>query len=687
MRYVKAVASIAAGLTMVAAAVVGVVAPAHAAIAYKLFVSTHSNRSHAVSLNGDTLHGSVYIFATPAKGALRVKFYLDGKLVHTETTPPYDFMGGVGNTSRPVAYKTSQLANAKHTLRISVDQPNKQHSSYTAKFTVNNPPPKPYAVTATAGAGLVTIKWHIRSGTTASRFYLYRGTSAHVTLKHPIASLKGNLRKYVDTTVKSGHRYYYVVQVVTSTHGRSNSTSKRTGTVKPSNLAVVTAKAVGADGKVTVSWSNHGTADHVRIYRTTSTTFSSRPAKTLVNPTHKSWVDTSVTDGTLYRYKVELAQGVHKVHSAALTATPIAAPGGVTLTGVSSGITVSWTGGGAGVTSYAIYRSTSSPVPLTTPLNTVDASTTTWTDTTSTPGTTYSYAVQARGLHGQAQTTVTATPASAPVLNLPASTHNSVTLTWTAPASGAGSVTEYDIFRGTSGADAITHDPVHTQLANDTNWVDGTVTDDTTYFYVVRAVSNGGTADSGAQQATPVGPPTGLDVVVDGSDHPVLTWDTDATTPATRYRIFRSTSSSVPLTSELTHVDATVHTYTDTSTSTGQTYYYVVQAWYSDANGTGLANSTTQSASTPPSPVTSLAATFDTDHVNLTWGGVDASATSIEVYRSETEGLLGDLLPNGTLGPSATTYTDTSPGLTEWYTVRVIGPGGHTDVTIYYQAS
>ena len=61
-------------------------------------------------------------------------------------------------------------------------------------------------------------------------------------------------------------------------------------------------------------------------------------------------------------------------------------------------------------------------------------------------------------------------------------------------------MTEYDIFRGTSGADAITHAAVHTQAASDHNWVDSTVTDDTLYFYVVRAVSNGGTADSGAQR-------------------------------------------------------------------------------------------------------------------------------------------------------------------------------------------
>src|SRR6059058_5193157 len=94
MKYLKAVASIATGIALVATALVGVAGPAHAAGSYRLSVSKHANRTHAVSLNGARLSGTVYIFATPASGALRVKFYLDGKAVHTETTPPYDFMGG-----------------------------------------------------------------------------------------------------------------------------------------------------------------------------------------------------------------------------------------------------------------------------------------------------------------------------------------------------------------------------------------------------------------------------------------------------------------------------------------------------------------------------------------------------------------------------------------------------------------
>ena len=682
MRYVKAVASIAACMTMVATAVVGVVAPAEAAaISYKLSVSTHPSRSHPVSVNGAKLQGKVYIFATPASSrppkALRVHFYVDGHLVRTETTAPYDLMGG--SRKQPRAYDTRKLVNGSHTLHISVDEQNKQHFSATAHFTVNNPPPKPYGVKVAAGAGTVTVTW--RGGAGAARFYIYRGTSSRVTIRHPIAAVRGGLHTYTDTSVKSGHRYYYVVQVVTKAHGRSNSKAVRSAKVKPSNLAVVTAKAAGGDGKVTVAWSNHGTADHVRIYRTTSATFPSTPSITFKAPIKKSWTDTSVTDGTLYRYKVELAQGVHKAHSAALTATPIAAPAGVSLTGVSNGITVSWTGGGAGVTSYAIYRSTSAPVPLTTPLNTVGASTSTWTDTTTTPGTTYSYAVLARGLHGQAQTTVTATPAGAPVLNLPASTHNSVTLNWTPPASGAGSVTEYDVFRGTSGADAITHAAVHTQAASDHNWVDTTVTDDTLYFYVVRAVSNGGTADSGAQQATPLGAPSNLQVSLDGSNKPVLTWDVDSNSPATRYRIFGGTSSSVSTATELNHVLKPTATYTDASTTLGNTYYYVVQAWYSDGTGSGSTNSTTVSISTPQNAATNVDAALDVDGVHVSWLGVDDSATSVEVYRSDSDQSLGDLI-SGPLPQSANEYTDTdtlTPGGTVFYTVRVIGPGGHTD--------
>ena len=113
------------------------------------------------------------------------------------------------------------------------------------------------------------------------------------------------------------------------------------------------------------------------------------------------------------------------------------------------------------------------------------------------------------------------------------------------------------------------------------------------------------------------------------------TRDADALSPATRYRIFRGTSSPVSTATELNardrHWRRPHYTFTDTTATNGQTYFYVVQAWYSDGTGSGSTNSTTQSISTPQNAVTNLDAALDIDGVHVSWLGVDANATSVEV--------------------------------------------------------
>ena len=193
MRRVRAAALFAGSVTLLGTLAAGVSTPAQAATSYTLYVSTHSNRSHAAKLSHQSVRGNVYIYATPASGALRVKFYIDDPHrrhapVHTETSPPYDLRGG--SLKRPNSYNTNQLSNGKHTLTIQVDMPLKKTFRSTTSFTVHNVPPKPTHVHATAGHGQVKVTWH--SGTRHSGdaagvgFYVYRSTHAKVSLSHPL---------------------------------------------------------------------------------------------------------------------------------------------------------------------------------------------------------------------------------------------------------------------------------------------------------------------------------------------------------------------------------------------------------------------------------------------------------------------------------------------------------------------
>ena len=161
---------------------------------------------------------------------------------------------------------------------------------------------------------------------------------------------------------------------------------------------------------------------------------------------------------------------------------------------------LTWTAS-SGATSYYVKRGTASGGPYTTVGSPAG---TTYADTSLTNGTTYYYVVTAVNATGQSGNSnqATATPAAAPTapvapLNLTATGGNQqVSLAWTA-SSGA---TSYNVKR------AATNGGPYTTVGSPagTSYTDTTVTNETTYYYVVTAVSaSGESANSNQASATP----------------------------------------------------------------------------------------------------------------------------------------------------------------------------------------
>lgn len=199
----------------------------------------------------------------------------------------------------------------------------------------------------------------------------------------------------------------------------------------------------------------------------------------------------------------------------------------------------------------------------------------------------------------------TITPLAAVPVNLTATAGNAeVALAWTA-SSGA---TSYNVKRATDSGGP------YTQIASgtSTSYTDSSVTNGTTYYYVVSALNAGGeSANSAAASATPQSPnlpaaPANL-AATPGNAQASLTWS--ASTGATGYNLKRATSSGGPYT-QIAMLATT--SYVDTGLTNGTTYYYVVSAV--NASGEG-ANSTQVS-------VTPSAETFGT-WINVTPSGVD----------------------------------------------------------------
>jgi beta-galactosidase len=243
-----------------------------------------------------------------------------------------------------------------------------------------------------------------------------------------------------------------------------------------------------------------------------------------------------------------------------------------------------------------------------------------------------------------------------------------IVLTW--PASvGA---TNYVIWRGPGSG----NETVNVGATIGTTYTDTSLTNGTTYYYVVTAAGPGGlvSGNSPEASATPSAP-TSLPAPASLNAHPdngqiALAWS--ASTGATNYVIWRGLSSGKESNSVGT---AAGTTYTDTGLVNGTTYYYVVTA----AGPGGLVSGNSPEASAAPSaptnvlPPASLNAYPGNTQITLTWPA-SAGATNYVIWRGQMSGDEIDAVSTN----SGTTYTDTGlvNGTTYYYVVTAAGPGG-----------
>ena len=223
-------------------------------------------------------------------------------------------------------------------------------------------------------------------------------------------------------------------------------------------------------------------------------------------------VDASLTNGTLYTYRVRALTGNGgSDFSNPAAATPTAptspppaapaAPGNLSAIAGNGQIQLSWNAV-TGATDYRIFRTTNGTFG-TTPIATV--TTTTYLNTGLTNGTTYSYRVAAHnaGGDGPFSAVVSTAPGAAPGVptNVSASAGNAmVTLSWTAVATA----TSYNVYRGTT-TNGQAAPPLATGLTAPA-FVDSPVTNGVTYFYKVTAVNAFGESTRSTEaSASPMG--------------------------------------------------------------------------------------------------------------------------------------------------------------------------------------
>src|ERR1700722_19967054 len=248
-----------------------------------------------------------------------------------------------------------------------------------------------------------------------------------------------------------------------------------------------------------------------------------------------------------------------------------------------------------------------------------------------------------------------------------------VTLTWTASAGATG----YNVQRATTSGGPYTQlAQVAAPISN--GYTDSSVTNGTTYYYVVQTLTAAGSSAFSPQvSAMPGVPgvspaaPTNL-TATPGNAVVTLTWT--ASTGATGYNVKRATTSGGPYTQLAA---PTSSGYTDSSVINGVTYYFVVSTLTAAGESANSAqvSATPSAQSVAPAAPTNLTATPGNAVVTLTWTA-SAGATGYNVKRATTSGGPYTQLA----APSSNGYTDSSVtnGRTYYYVVSAINSTGES---------
>ncbi|MGH3004342.1 MAG: Kelch repeat-containing protein [Gaiellaceae bacterium] len=111
---------------------------------YQLLVSFSPDRSSAVSLQGQTLGGNIYVFTSPDTGASRVRFYLDDPTMAgtprlIEKLAPFDFAGTASDdTAKP--FDTKKISEGSHTITAAIERSGSAEEVLHGTFTVEQLP-------------------------------------------------------------------------------------------------------------------------------------------------------------------------------------------------------------------------------------------------------------------------------------------------------------------------------------------------------------------------------------------------------------------------------------------------------------------------------------------------------------------------------------------------------------------
>jgi uncharacterized delta-60 repeat protein len=479
---------------------------------------------------------------------------------------------------------TGLVANTQYKYRVrAINEFQGSAFSNIAVLTTTPPPTNPTGLVAEAtSATTYNLTWLDTSIETGYEVFRAVGGSSDFNL---LQTLAANQTSYTDATGVAGTRYAYRVRAFNA-GGLSNFSNTASPPLGPSGLTAVSASLTSLE----FTWTDNSDNEaEFEIFRSTGN--NSNFTLVLTRPANStSAVNSGLLPNTTYFYRVRAVNGLsglsvfsNEISQTTLSNIP-AAPTNLAVQSVSSNqIVLTWVDNATNETGYSVERSVGTNLSFEFVAG-LAANTTTFTNGTLLPNTTYFYRVRATSGAGasafsnEVSATTAPPPPTAPsALTANALSATEVGLSW---ADNSTNETGFEIQRSLNfAANFVT---VQTTAANATSFVDTGLTPFTQYFYRVRANGTAG-SNSGFTPLTavntllpPPAAPTNLAARVLTDAEIILNW-TDNSTDESGFVIERSVGANNSFTVIQT-TPANVTGFINVGLAAGTVYFYRVRA-------------------------------------------------------------------------------------------------------------